>query len=201
MENKPTKNHAVKRAMLCYCISAVLLCLWGLLLMLFPEFAQGVLYWTCGLVLLVFGISKFVAYFSGEPFHLAFRFDLALGILAVLLGLFLLIRPDIVLSLFWILLGIYEIVDGSFKVQTALEAKAFGFSKWWVLLIGAAASVVFGLLIMLEPWKSGLIFIRLVGVSFLIVGAQNLFTALYMASRWQKLRKENMEKENIVWYE
>ena len=79
-----------------------------------------------GAVSIVFGIIKLMGYFSKDVYRLAFQFDLALGIAMIVLGAVEVIRPRLLLGLLPVVLGIIVLVDGLFKIQTALDSKRFG---------------------------------------------------------------------------
>ena len=66
------------------------------------------------------------------------RWELALGILLIALGIVTLARPGGAMSFLCIVFGIPVLADGLFKIQISLDAKRFGIEKWWVVLLLAA---------------------------------------------------------------
>lgn len=188
MGNSNYRERTLQCAKWLYIVTSVLLCLSGAVLLICPGIALEIVCDAFGVLLLIFGVGKFTGYFSNEKFHLAFQFDLALGILVILFGILLILHPGRLLSSVWTLIGIFEMVDGAFKLQTALDARRFGMNKWWLLLTTSVICMAFGVLLSLNPAKGSDLFVRLLGVSLLVVGLQNLFTALYTIHR----RRQNV---------
>lgn len=161
-----------------YIIMSVLLCLFGILLIFMPGMSAKVLGVVCGILILIFGIFKLVGYFSRDLYRLAFQYDLAFGILMVLLGAVMLIHPEAILSFFCAALGVAILADGLLKVQTSLDAKRFGLRRWWLILALAIVAVIFGLLLVFRPSESLSVITILIGLSLLAEGILNLSTAL-----------------------
>lgn len=68
------------------------------------------------------------------------------GIIALLFGLAVFIRPNI-FSSFAFLFGIYALIDGIMAAGTAMDARA-SHSRWWIVLLEGLVGIVFGLLAM-----------------------------------------------------
>ena len=73
-----------------YIATSMLWCAAGLLLIFLPGTSVKILCMAAGGLLTVCGIIKIIGYFSKDLYRLAFQFDLALGLLCLLLGLILL---------------------------------------------------------------------------------------------------------------
>ena len=169
----------VKQAKVLYILTSLLIFLAGLILMLFPAATAEVLCYIAGGLLIVCGIAKIIGYFSNDPYRLAFQFDLALGVLFAALGIILLLHPGIVMSALPFLMGLYILIDGVFKLQTAVDAKRFGLSKWWLILLGALACILLGVLLIFNPFEAGAAMMMLMGASLMVDGLQHLFNAIY----------------------
>ena len=63
----------------------------------------------------------------------AFQFDFAFGVIAILLGLVVIIHPGNIMALVPVIMGIYFMIDGIMKIQTAVDAKRFGVRSWVVI--------------------------------------------------------------------
>ena len=168
----------MKTAKIGYIVLSAVLCVLGLVLILFPEFSASMLGVACGIVLILFGIVKLVGYFSRDLYRLAFQYDLAFGALLILLGIAMLIRPTAIVSFFCAAIGVAVLVDGLLKVQMALDAKKFGLRRWWLILATAVITIVFGVLLVFRPSESSSVITILLGLSLLSEGLMNLSTAL-----------------------
>lgn len=162
-----------------YVVCSALLCVLGILLICWPTMSAKVLCVILGVVSLVYGIEKIIGYFSKDIYHLAFQFDLALGIFVGIIGVVLLIHPGSVMSLVAVIIGIFMLVEGVFKIQTSVDAQRFGLGKWWLILLGAVLSILLGICLIFDPFQGGAMLMTFVGISLLIDGIQNLFNAFY----------------------
>ncbi len=161
-----------------YIVMSVMFCIAGALFIALPDISITMIGISMGIAMIVFGIVKLVGYFSRDLFRLAFQFDLELGILLLVLGLIVLIRPDDLMSFICIALGISILTDGLFKVQIALDSKRFGIKSWWVILALAVVAGTIGVFLIFRSAKSAQFLTVLLGVSILAEGILNLYTVI-----------------------
>lgn len=161
-----------------YIVMSVMFCVAGALFIALPDISITMIGISMGIAMIVFGIVKLVGYFSRDLFRLAFQFDLELGILLLVLGLIVLIRPDDLMTFMCIALGISILTDGLFKVQIALDSKRFGIKSWWVILALAVVAGTIGVFLMFRSAKSAQFLTVLLGVSILAEGILNLYTVI-----------------------
>lgn len=184
----------IKLAKILYIICSVLLCGIGLLLIIDPVASSDLIFILIGCILIVFGGSKIVGYFSYDMYHLAFQFDLALGIFVTALGIAFIIRPSVLIDAAALALGLYVFIDGAFKIQTAADAQRFGMSQWWIILLGAIFCIGLGVTLIFNPFGIGAMMLRFVGIGLLTDGAQNLFNAFYTV---RTINRRNQELDRI----
>lgn len=161
-----------------YIVMSVMFCIAGALFIALPDISITMIGISMGIAMVVFGIVKLVGYFSRDLFRLAFQFDLELGILLLVLGLIVLIRPDDLMTFMCIALGISILTDGLFKVQIALDSKRFGIKSWWVILALAVVAGTIGVFLIFRSAKSAQFLTVLLGVSILAEGILNLYTVI-----------------------
>ena len=161
-----------------YIVTSVMFCIAGALFIALPDISITMIGISMGIAMIVFGIVKLVGYFSRDLFRLAFQFDLELGILLLVLGLIVLIRPDDLMTFICIVLGISILTDGLFKVQIALDSKRFGIKSWWVILALAVVAGTIGVFLIFRSAKSAQFLTVLLGVSILAEGILNLYTVI-----------------------
>ena len=149
-------------------------CASGIFLLFYPEIPALALCYLAGALLVVCGIAKLLGYWSKDPYRLAFQFDLALGILSLIIGLILLLHPLGVIRAIYFVIGIAALTDGLFKLQTALDARRFGIAKWWLIGLIALVTDLFGLVLILKPFESGMWMLSAVGLTLLLEGILNL---------------------------
>ena len=168
----------MKIAKIGYLAVSAALCGFGIQLLLNPNSSLQAIGVACGISLILFGIIKLVGYFSKDLFRLAFQYDLAFGLLMIALGAIVLIKPDNLMTFLSIALGIAILSDGLFKIQISMDSRRFGIRLWWLILMLAVLTGVFGLVLVFRPTKSSLLLVTLFGISLLAEGILNLITVL-----------------------
>ena len=168
----------MKTAKIGYIVMSVLFCVLGVVLLFTPGVSALWIGRLLGIGLILFGAIKLVGYFSRDLFRLAFQYDLAFGLLLMVLGIVTLSHPGDALSFLCVMFGIPVLADGLFKIQVAVEAKRFGISRWWLVLLLAVLTGVIGLLLVLRPAEGARVMVMLMGASLLLDGALNLSVAL-----------------------
>lgn len=161
-----------------FALASVILMAAGICLMLWPDISAGTICMVLGGLSVAYGLIRLVGYFCNDLYLLAFQFDLAVGILSILIGCVLLFRSDRVLTYLPIVTGIFLLVDSVLRLQTAIDAKHFGLRKWWLILLLAICGAALGTALLLRPYDSGQLLVRLVGLTLLIEGGENLLTCI-----------------------
>lgn len=150
----------------------------GLLLMIFPSFLFNALAVVCGTLMLILGAVKLVGFFSKDLYRLAFQYDFALGVLLIAVGLITILRPSRITDIICVIFGIAVLVDGLFKLQTAVQAKRFGIRYWWLIMLSACAAAILGILLVIRPTAGKEALTILLGATLLAEGILSLCTAL-----------------------
>lgn len=161
-----------------YIVMSVSLCLFGALLLFKPDLSLTLFSVMIGVAMMIFGVFKIIGYLSRDLYRLAFQYDLAFGVLLVVLGILMVIQPQFITRTLFIAVGIYFMTDGLLKVQISLDAKSFGIRQWWLILAIAVLSVAAGLIMVFRPADSARLFTVFFGISLIMDGILNLATVL-----------------------
>jgi uncharacterized membrane protein HdeD (DUF308 family) len=79
-----------------------------------------------------------------QSFHRTWWALVIRGLLAVALGVFILVKPLDSVAAFALLVAIWAIASGITDIVHGLEVQSF-FGSWWLLVLGGAVSVGFGI--------------------------------------------------------
>ncbi|MDD6980788.1 MAG: DUF308 domain-containing protein [Clostridia bacterium] len=112
---------------------------------------------------------------------------------AVAAGIFFMIPINGAYAYIVMLAGLYLIIDGSFKLQTAALSKRYRSAFWWIMLALAAATITLGAVMLRRQFDFEtelLAASRLLGVGLLIDGVQNLLSIGYLTYIERKTRQE-----------
>lgn len=161
-----------------YIVISAVLSLLGIFLMRQPDVSTAAVGTAAGVLLVIFGIIRLIGYFSRDLYRLAFQFDLAVGILLLILGIILLTKPQNLLHFLCVVTGMYVTADGLMKLQTAHDAHRFGIASWWMILAAALLTSAAGVCLLVRPAQSVRIVMQLFGAVLLAEGLLNLLTVL-----------------------
>ena len=176
-----------------YIVLSVVLFLMGLFLLIFPKTVGNVFANVLGIAMILFGVIKVIGYFSKDLFRLAFQYDLAFGVLIILVGIATIHRPGELLEFLCMVIGVLILADGLFKIQMSMDAKVFGIHKWWLILSLAVIAGVFGALLLFNPTEGSLVIMRLIGVALMAEGIMNLATVLTAVKIIKHQKKDVLE--------
>ena len=168
----------MKTAKIGYIVMSVLFCVLGVVLLFTPGVSALWIGRLLGIGLILFGAIKLVGYFSRDLFRLAFQYDLAFGLLLMVLGIVTLSHPGDALSFLCVMFGIPVLADGLFKIQIAMDSRQFGILNWWLVLVLAALTCVVGVVLVFRPMTGVRALTALMGLSLLCDGVLNLSVAL-----------------------
>ncbi len=170
---------SVKRARAGYAVMSVLLCALGAVFIIFPGTSLFVICKITGAVICIYGLIKILGYFTHDLYRLAFQFDLAYGLLILLVGIMMLAFTDKATAFFGVVLGLIILTDALFKIQIAVDSKRFGMSKWWLIALFAAVTCIAGILLVINPGFSAELYMIFAGASLVCEGLLNLFVVIY----------------------
>lgn len=159
-----------------YLLVGVLMCAW-------PVGTAEVMCVIAGGALIVSAVVKASVYFRKKDYGLMPRVDFASSALLVLLGLLLFFRPDVFMSLVPFILGMMILVNSVFQMQIALELHAAKYGAWWHYLAVSLGCGILALIMMFDPFGSYRLVAVFMGLAFLVDGAADLWTALYLKKK------------------
>jgi len=161
-----------------YIIISIFLLLLGILFITQPDISIQIIGKILGIVMILFGCIKLVGYFSKDLFRLAFQYDLQFGIIVLVIGLVVLLKPSEVINLIFMAMGITMLADSLFKIQIAIDSKKFGIGEWWGIIILAIITGIIAIILVFKPFESVKIMTTILGATLIAEGGLNLFVAI-----------------------
>ena len=160
----------------------------GLLFLLAPGASQRLICYILGGAAIVVGIMRIVFYFMKNDLSRAFQNDLAIGVVALIAGIYLFTQPDAIWHWIPVLLGFAIVFDSIIKLQHSFDLRRANFSLWWLVLIASIATFVLGLLLIMNTFNGNLLFYYL-GIVLIIDGIVNLISILLLFVIRKKVQK------------
>ncbi len=148
----------------------------GAVLLFFPGLTTGLFCTVVGLLLLIYGIITIISFFAhrGSADSFSFQAELILGIISAIVGAFFLGHPDFIIRIIPTILGLYVLIDGLVNLKRGLDLRACGYAGWTTTLVMSGVSLVLGLIILWNPFKTGIILWRIIGGAFIYQGVSDL---------------------------
>ena len=161
----------------------------GILLLVNPVgFTSGIIM-AGGIILAAIGLYNIVLYFKTEPDEAAEGRRMALGLISLAAGLFCALRSQwftTTFSLLTIIYGAAVIAVGLSKVQTTVDLIRCKKPRWYFSAIGAAATLVCGTVVLLNPFAATKVLWQFTAISLLAEAVLDLVAIIASGS----LRKE-----------
>ena len=107
-----------------------------------------------------------------------------------MVGIFLLVKPGLVLTILPLVFGVFVLFDSVGRVQNALELRRAGWPHWWALLLFALLSVVLGAVIIADPFAAQRLLLQVIGGILLVEAVLGLACALYTNTMLRTLEKQ-----------
>ncbi len=147
--------------------STVLTLILGIVLAYSPEGSIKVITGIIAALFLLIGILQLVDYVKQSKVEKMMSLSLILGILLSVVGIFLFINLESLANFITTLIGIAILIKSLFKLQFAFNIRDIS-DKWFYNLIVGIVGIILGIVLLVNPFDSAKMFLRIVGIIFII---------------------------------
>ena len=158
-----------------------LIILIGAIFLIWPGISVTVLGVLFGIMIIVSGGLNIYNYFKKREIPL-FRFHLAYGVLAILLGILTILNPFVFSQTITIFLGIWILYIALNKIDLSLRLKKIQEKSWALLLVSAILEIFMSILIFVNPF-SNLAITQVAGAFLILSGIINCMNAVLTKNR------------------
>ncbi|MGN0161269.1 MAG: HdeD family acid-resistance protein [Lachnospiraceae bacterium] len=169
-------------------ISSVIYIIVGLLLAIFPGSTARTIGYAFATVVLIVGLGFLYRYFSKDVRVLFVGNELVTGIVLVALSLFVFLRVDSVVSVIPFFLGIIITISGVTKLQDAISFQRVRYGGSIYVYVLAVLNIIFGILLMLNPFKAVETLIMLIGFGLVYSGVTDLITLILVTKNIMRMQ-------------
>jgi uncharacterized membrane protein HdeD (DUF308 family) len=173
-------------------ISSLLCVLLGLVLVLWPGLSIQIVCTAVGAVLIVSGGIRIVSYFTAKDGSMYSQINLIFGIIFTVVGVWIVIKPDKVLAIIPIIVGIVIALHGLHNLQQAITLCKDKYDKWWIALLLGILTIGFGVLLICRPFAAIDTVVMLIGVFLIYDGLSNIWIVSRIYKN-AKIIKQEME--------
>ena len=167
-------------------LTSVLYIVLGIVSMVIPLAMAKILGYLIGILLIVAGAVSMICYLLREAAQNYYRNDFLHGLVGIAVGILVLYRVEWIISLLPVLLGILVLASGCGKLQEVIDMKRMGYGSWVGMLILAAVNVIFGVVLIVNPFEWALVLFQVIGAGLVFSGVTDLAMVLCAASRFRK---------------
>lgn len=170
-------------------ITAALFVILGIVLIIYPETTAETICYVVGIAGVVIGIFTILTYLFRDVEKNYFRNDFVVGMVEVILGAFVLYKAALIIELIPCVLGMLVVFSGIGKLQNYIDLRQMKSQKGLPFLITAIVNMIFGILLVVNPFGGAALLYVLLGVGLLLSGITDTFATLYMAKKIKDYRK------------
>lgn len=163
-------------------IKGVIAILLGLLLLVFPRFSIVTLAVGFGFFAILAGLAVITFSFIVKTKSKISFFLLLEGIVDILTGIFILLFPKISVALFVAIIGLWIVFTGIILLILYNHSRKL-FEKNKRLLIAGVLSILFGIMLMINPFKSAVAISVFIGVFAFIYGAISIYYSFFVLKK------------------
>ena len=150
-------------------LRGVLAIIFGILALVVPGITLIVLIAFFGAYVLIDGLVAIYLAIRGRENNRNWGWLLAEGIAGVLIGIITFRWPGVTTFVLLAFIAAWAIITGVMEIFEAIELRRT-INNEWLLILSGAASVIFGLLLLLFPSTGALALVWLIGIFALIFG-------------------------------
>ena len=187
--SNPNQSKKTKHS---FVLMAILFCLCGLLILLFPYNSLIAIGIIIGITVLVTGIIQIVRLLISDQRGGEFAASIVSSVFTIICSIVIMIFSKSIMPYLPMILGLFIIIDGAFKIDTSLCAKSYRLKSWFLLFLIAGFTIFCGFLcvrIKVSITNVGLIS-SLVGLAIFMCGFQNIFAPIYMGKIEARAKEE-----------
>lgn len=155
----------------------------GIVALVIPETMERLLGFLIGAVLIIAGAVSMISYLLRDAHQNYYHNDFLHGLVGILLGIVVLYKVDIIISLIPFLLGTLVLVSGLSKLQDVIDLKRLEYGNWIFMLVLAVVNIILGLVLIFNPMAVAALLFRLLGVGLIFSGITDCVTTIYFAGK------------------
>lgn len=171
-------------------VTSIVYMVLGLILIVWPDQARQIICYALGAAALLYGAYRIVDYFARhEHMEGGVQFGVALGIACAVIGLFLLFKANTVVAVLAAIIGVAVIIDSILRLQISLNLRRVTGGGWVALFVTAVVTLVFGILLLFNPFTA-------VKVATIVAGASLLADGVF--TLWGLLQTKRIRQQRTV---
>lgn len=170
-------------------IMAVLTIVMGIALIAKPDAAALTICTLLGWIILISGVVSVVFYLMGNRSFWETS-GLILAVIGIVLGIFIIRTPGMIVKFLGYLMAGILLIHGINDVREAFEIKRFLDPHWPIALVLGLIGILFGLLIVWNPFSSAAVLMTIIGIALVYDGITDLLIVLRVAKFVKEIKRD-----------
>ena len=167
-------------------ITSVICIMLGAVLIFFPTAVNEMIAYFIAGGMFLLSIIEFYNYFKKDIKTQFYRNNLVSAVVALVIGIILLAKKDLVISIIPMILGAIITISGFKKLQNGLDLIRLKLGGWKPVLILSAVNIIFGVIMIICARETADVIIILIGVGLIFSGITDLFSAIWVSKTAKK---------------
>lgn len=164
----------------------------GLIMLLNPKFICDAVNYILGALVMLYGIIYLINLYQQREFELFNKFNFLAGVMSISFGIFLILNPNVLMSLIPFCSGVVIFIDAIYQVRNSLTLKHLDHPRWWINLAIGLFFVAFAIFIMVKASNISHLIIRFIG-AILIIDAVMDFYTYFMIKKYSKKTENSLK--------
>lgn len=152
------------------------------ILFFIPETILTTLIRVIGIIIIIFATNNIFTNIRNNYSPL----ELMYSIVMALIGVLLLAMPEVIASIFPLMIGLWMIASNLLKLKFVLSLKNNMNSNWIKLMIMNIVMILLGIILVFNPFKSAGLILRIVAIFMLAYGIMEIIN--YILSKPKKVK-------------
>lgn len=176
-------------------IIGILLILLGILSIMTPLGTYIAISMFVSVAFLFSGILQLIFAISNKNEIDGWGWQLAAGIIYTLLGLYIVVHPQITMVTLPFVIAFFAFIQAIFGIATAIEFKQIGLKNWGWMLFWSIIGSIFALILIFNPALSGLYIVYMLSFAIIFSGIISVSMAFQLRSVRKRI-KNYVSKED-----
>lgn len=149
----------------------------GVFLVISPDTAALTICRAVGAILLIAGVVALFAYFRGKKAGIQTHKDLIIGAIEVGVGIIIIANPWSFTGFIGTVVAVVMFIHGVNDITEGIAVRRMGDKNWTHPVIMGALTLLFGAIILINPFSSLSALMVLIGIGLIFDGATELLVA------------------------
>lgn len=167
-------------------ITSLLCIIIGIFFIAYPKGSIRTISYLVASVMIIFGIIM-IARFNDRLFFIDL---MTVGILLVVLGIIILLNPNLLETIIPICIGIYIVVNATIKVRLSLTLKKYEYRNWLLPFVFSLLSLLCGIIMIIRPEIGIESITMLVGILIIIYAVSDIIDLIVFKKNVNIISKE-----------